>query len=163
MQSFRIYKRVTGKLKKHLANMKLTEKQIEEIADNLDCGMRCFYNLKTGEIKTILNFDSWIEADEVAWEEESKEIDENWGDYFEFVGFESHESFQIMADFAESLDNSSLQNKLISALNKRKPFQNFKWQIDNSGEFRQQWFDYKKMRYIQWIKKQMDLNNKNFE
>ena len=38
--------------KKHPANMKLTEKQIEEIADNLDCGMRCFYNLKSGEIKT---------------------------------------------------------------------------------------------------------------
>jgi hypothetical protein len=31
--------------------MKLNDKQIEEIADNLDCGMRCFYNLKTGEIK----------------------------------------------------------------------------------------------------------------
>ena len=34
--------------------MKPTEKQIEEIADNLDSGMRCFYNLKSGEIKTIL-------------------------------------------------------------------------------------------------------------
>jgi hypothetical protein len=52
--------------------MKLTEKQIEEIADNLDCGMRCFYNLKTGEIKTLLNLDSWIGADEEPWEEESK-------------------------------------------------------------------------------------------
>ncbi len=44
--------------------MKLTEKQIEEIADNMNCGMRCFYNLKTVEIKTILNFDSCIGADE---------------------------------------------------------------------------------------------------
>lgn len=78
--------------------MKLTEKQIEEIADNLDCGMRCFYHLKTGEIKTIINFDSWIGADEELWKEESNEIDENWCDYFEFVGFESHESFRIMAD-----------------------------------------------------------------
>lgn len=143
--------------------MKLTEKQIEEIADNLDCGMRCFYNLKSGEIKTILNFDSWIGADEEPWEEESNEIDENWSDYFEFIGFESHESFQIMADFTESIEDKGLQNKLISALNKRKPFQNFKWQVDNSGEFRQRWFDYKKMRYIQWIKEQIYLNNKDFE
>ena len=143
--------------------MKLTEKQIEEIADNLDCGMRCFYNLKSGEIKTILNFDSWIGADEEPWEEESNEVDENWSDYFEFIGFESHESFQIMADFAESIEDKGLQNKLISALNKRKPFQNFKWQVDNSGEFRQRWFDYKKMRYIQWIKEQIYLNNKDFE
>lgn len=143
--------------------MKLTEKQIEEIADNLDSGMRCFYNLKTGEIKTILNFDSWIEADEEPWEEESKEIDENLGDYFEFEGFESRDSFRIMADFAESIEDSRLQNKLINALNRPKPFQNFKWQIDNSGAYRQQWFDFKKMRYFEWIKEQIDLNKEDFE
>ncbi len=55
--------------------MKLTEKQIEEIAENLDCGLRCFYNLKTGEIKTKLNSDSWIGADLEPWEEEAEEID----------------------------------------------------------------------------------------
>jgi hypothetical protein len=38
--------------------MKPTEKQIHEIAQDLDCGMGCFYNLKTGEIKTLLNFDN---------------------------------------------------------------------------------------------------------
>ena len=142
--------------------MKLTESQIEEIADNLDCGMRCFYNLKTGEIKTLLNFDNWIGADEEPWEEESKEIDENWDDYFEFTGFETHESFRIMADFAERIDDPKLQDQLINALNRPKPFRNFKWQIDNSGEYRQQWFDYKKMRYVQWVKEQIDLNEQDF-
>ncbi|WP_339739448.1 UPF0158 family protein [uncultured Sunxiuqinia sp.] len=142
--------------------MKLTEKQIEEIADNLDCGMRCFYNLKTGGIKTLLNFDSWIGADEEPWEEEAKEIDENLDDYFEFEGFETHESFRIMADFAERIDDPKLQDQLINALNRPKPFRNFKWQIDNSGEYRQQWFDYKKMRYIQRVKEQIDLNGKDF-
>lgn len=44
--------------------MNLTIKQIEEIAENLDCGTKCYYNLKTGEIKTLLNFDSWDDADE---------------------------------------------------------------------------------------------------
>ncbi len=142
--------------------MKLTEKQIEEIADNLDCGMRCFYNFKTGEIKTLLNFDNWIGADEEPWEEESKEIDENWDDYFEFTGFEAHESFRIMVDFAERIDDTKLRDQLINALNRPKPFRNFKWQIDNSGEYRQQWFDYKKMRYVQWVKEQIDLNEQDF-
>ena len=113
--------------------MELTEKQIEEIAENLECGMRCFYNLTSGEIKTILNFNNWIGADEEPWEEELEEIEEHWDDYFEFVGFESHESFQIMVDFAESIDDHRLQNRLIGALNKRKPYQHFKWEIDNSG------------------------------
>ena len=142
--------------------MELTEKQIEEIADNLDCGMRCFYNFKTGEIKTLLNFDSWIGADEEPWEEEAKEIDENWDDYFEFTGFDTHESFRIMVDFAERIDDPKLQDQLINALNRSKPFRNFKWQIDNSGEYLQQWFDYKKMRYVQWVKEQIDLNESDF-
>ena len=143
--------------------MELTEKQIEKIADYLESGLRCFYNLRSGEIKSILNFNSWVGADEEPWEEELEEIDEHWNDYFEFVGFESHESFQIMADFAESIEDHRLQNRLIDALNKRKPFQHFKWEIDNSGKFRQQWFDYKKMCYIQWVKEQIDLKNMDFE
>ncbi|MCK4346279.1 MAG: hypothetical protein KAX05_13430 [Bacteroidales bacterium] len=139
--------------------MKLTDQQIKEIADNLDSGMRCFYNKQTGIIKTVLNFDSWIGADEEPWEEELKEIDENWSDYFEFKGMTSRESFNLMADFAESIDNPRLQDRLFNALNKSKPFQNFKWQIDNSGEYRQQWFDFKNMHYIELVKGQIDNNN----
>jgi hypothetical protein len=67
-----------------------------------------------------------------------------------------------MVDFAESVDDTKLRDKLISALNRPKPFQNFKWQIDNSGEYRQQWFDFKKMCYIQWVKEQIDLKNVDF-
>lgn len=136
--------------------MKLTEKQIEEIADNLDSGMRCFYNLKTDDLKIVINFNSWMSADEEPWAEDLKEIDENWGDYFEFSGMETHDSFRIMTDFTESVDNSKLQDRLINALNKSKPFRNFKWQIDNSDDYRQEWFKFKKSHYIEWVKDQMD-------
>jgi len=34
--------------------MKLTDKQIEEIADNLDCGMRCFYNFKSRDHRPVV-------------------------------------------------------------------------------------------------------------
>jgi hypothetical protein len=137
--------------------MKPTQKQIEEIAEFLDCGMNCYFNQKTGEIKTIMDFDSWIGSDEGPWEEDLKEIDKNWEDYLEFKGLESYESFQIMADFAERVDDKKLQDKLYNALNRRGPFQNFKWEIDNSGEYRQRWFDYKKMRYIEWVKEQLEV------
>lgn len=139
--------------------MKLTEEQIKDIAEELDCGMRCFYNLKTGEIKTILNFDNWLGADEEPWEDEIKEIEENWMDLFEFEEMDSRESFSVMADFAESIENAQLREKLINALNRPKPYRNFKWVIDNSGEYRQQWFDYKKSRYIEWVKDQIELYN----
>ncbi|WP_158857233.1 UPF0158 family protein [Lunatibacter salilacus] len=139
--------------------MKLSEKEIEEIADNLECGMKCYYNLKTGAIRTIINFDSFGGGDEEPWEEDIKEIEDNWRDYFEFEGFESRESFRIMAGFAEEVDDKKLRQKLFDALDRRKPFQNFKWEIDNSGEYRQKWFDYKRMRFIQHVKEQIDLKN----
>lgn len=150
------------KLEKHATGTKLSEEQIEEITDNLDCGITCFYSLKTGGINTLLNFDSWIGADQEPWEEEAKEIDENLNGYFEFEGLGPQASFQIKAEFAQRIDDPKLQGQLTNALNRPKPFRNSKWQIDNSVEFRQLWFDYKKMRYIQWVKGQIDINGKDF-
>jgi len=140
--------------------IKLTEQQINDIADFMDSGMKCFYNKSTGEIKTIPNFDSWIMADEEPWEEDLKELDENREDYLEFDNMSSRESFEVMADFAENIDDPILRNKLINALNKPKPFRNFKWQIDNSGEYRQIWFDFKRKRYIERVKEQIEEFNR---
>lgn len=67
-----------------------------------------------------------------------------------------------MASFADSVDDTRLQDKHINALNRSKPFRNFKWQIDNSGDYQQQWFDFKKIRYIQLVKDQIELNNEDF-
>ena len=136
--------------------MKLTDQQILEIVDNLDSGMRCFYNKKTGEIKTIFNSDSCFGADEKLLEEEREEIEENWEDYFEFERMSSRDSYEVMIDFAETVDNPELQDKLVNSLRMAKPFKNFKWQVDNSGEYRQKWFDYQKMHYIEWVKEQID-------
>ncbi len=140
--------------------IKLTEQQINEIADSLDSDMKCFYNKSTGEIKNIPNFDSCYMADEEPWEEYLKELEENREDYLEFDNMSSRESFEIMADFAENIDNPILRNKLINALNKSKPFRNFKWQIDYSGEYRQIWFDFKRKRYIEWVTEQLENFNR---
>lgn len=142
--------------------IKLTEEQIKEIADNLDSGFRSYYNKNTGELKSVINTENWLGADLEPCENEIEEIDENWDDYIEFDNLETHESFEIMEDFAESIDDAWLQEKLIHALNKSKPFRNFKWVIDNSGEYRQRWFDFKKARYIQVVKDKIELIN-NYE
>ena len=136
--------------------MELTDKEINEIAENLDCGLRCFFNLKTREIKTVLNLDSWQSADEELWEDALKEIEDNSSDYFEFEGMSSRDSFNSMVDFIDTIDNLRLQERLTRALNKSKLFRNFKWEIDNSGDYRQKWFDYKKVRFIEWVKAQIE-------
>jgi hypothetical protein len=124
--------------------MVLTEDQIKEIADGLEAGMKCYYNRLTGNIKTIIDFDSWIGADDELWKDDLNEIDEHFGDYFVFGNMTSHDSFNLMVDFVDLVVDSRIQTKLINALNKSKPFRNFKHVIDNSGEYRQQWFDFKR-------------------
>jgi len=68
-----------------------------------------------------------------------------------------------MVDFAEGVDDEKLQNKLINALNRKKPFQNFKWHIDNPVKIAKNGLISKKMRYIQWVNKQFILNHKKFQ
>jgi hypothetical protein len=139
--------------------MVLTDKQIKEIADGLEAGMKCYYNRLTGNIKTIIDFDSWIGADDELWEDDLNEIDEHFCDYFVFENMYSHDSFNLMVDFVDLVSDSRIQTKLINALNQSKPFRNFKNVIDNSGECRQQWFDFKRSRYIEWVQDQIDTEN----
>lgn len=145
--------------------MVLTDVKIREIADGLESGMKCYYNRLTGDIKTIIDFDSWIGADDELWEDDINEIDEHFGDYFVFENMSSNDSFNLMVDFVDVVDDSKIQSKLINALNKSKPFRNFKRAIDDSGEYRQQWFDFKMSRYIEWVKEQIDIENslRNYE
>lgn len=139
--------------------IKLTKDQIKEIAEELDCGMRCYINKATGEIKTVLNFKSWQTDDREPWEDVLKDLEENWDKYAEIDRMESHESFEIMADFAENVDSRELKDSLINALNRKHPFQNFKWVVDNSGPYRQKWFDFKNQRLIEWVENKLDEIN----
>lgn len=139
----------------------LTKEQIWSIAQDLDMGMRCFYHLKTGEIETTPNFhdSNWFGQDTEPWQEVLDKLDENWGEYFEFDRMTSLESFSLMEDFADTVDNKKLQDRLYKALNRSKPFRNFKWEIDNSGEYRQIWFDFKNNRLIEFVKIQIERYN----
>ena len=65
-----------------------------------------------------------------------------------------------MVDFTDLVDNSALREKLINSLYRSKPFRNFKWIIDNSGDYRQKWFEFKNQKYIEWVEKKIsELNS----
>jgi len=134
----------------------LTKDQIKEIAEQLDCGNRCYINKETGDIKTTPDFDNGY-ADEELWADVLEELEENWDKYIQIEKMESYESFNLMADFAESVDSKELRESLINALNKKHPFRNFKWVVDNSGPYRQKWFDFKNQRLIEWVKDQLEV------
>ena len=135
----------------------LTTKQINEIAQEIDCGLRCYLNLKTGRIISTPDFELNFDDGKEFYEEELEELENNWGDYAEIVRPRSSDSFRFMADFAEQLkDGNRLKDRLLDALNKNKPFSRFKLEIDNSGEFRQKWFDFKLAKLENWVTEKLE-------
>jgi len=60
-----------------------------------------------------------------------------------------------MSDFAEQLTDNKLQSQLFDALSRSKPFREFKFLIDNSGCFKQQWFDFKNKNLQDFVLRQL--------
>ena len=94
----------------------LSDDQIRAIAEDLECGFKCYLNKMTGEVKSILDFDQWPDGDVEARDEDMEEIEENFENYIEFEGMESYESFKLMEDFADSVPDAHLKSKLVNAL-----------------------------------------------
>ncbi|MBK9249605.1 MAG: hypothetical protein IPM69_16180 [Ignavibacteria bacterium] len=140
--------------------MTLTQEQVHDIAQELDCGFRCFLHSETGELLSIP-----VEAfngtmDTEFFEEDLEKLEENFLEYREIPRMESHDSFRIMEEFAEELtDNKRLQNRLLDALGQRKPFRGFKDIIDDSGDYREMWFAFKNQKLEDWVRD----HTQNFE
>lgn len=142
---------------------KFADTDIQEIAQQFDCGFRCFYHRQTGELLFIPDELKHVGMDLEAWSEEQEKLENDYDSYEEIEQLQTNDSFQIMADFAEQLSgNERLRNQLITALNNKHPFRNFKFIIDNSGSYRQQWFDFKNARLINWVRERLNTDTLNF-
>ena len=130
------------------------KKVVSEIAENLLVGMFCFFNPDTFEVETIPEaFVNDPEEFEMITGEtwESDDIKhENWQKCIEIEPMESRDSFKVMEYFVDEVRDNDMQNKLISALNRKKPFANFKYLIENSN-YRQAWFDFRQKQYEYYV------------
>ena len=136
----------------------MTEKEIDEIAENLIAVLTSYINRDSNEIIAIPDIDEFSDTYEF-WADQIKEIEENHDRYIAIEKMDSRDSFRIMERFTEYISNGALREKLLTALAKRKPFRNFKFEIDNAGPFRQKWFDFQKEQVVKWVKDQLELDN----
>ncbi|GAP71677.1 hypothetical protein SAMD00024442_16_32 [Candidatus Symbiothrix dinenymphae] len=130
---------------------KLPEKYrdiVKQMADSLSAGFVCFFNPDTLEMEDIPQS---LLREMVFDDDEDEESDEDspfnlnhdkWDKCTKIEPLESSESFVIMENFVEQLPNGSEKNRLIQALNGRKPFANFNNVIHNS-KYRENWFDFR--------------------
>lgn len=116
---------------------------IREIAQELDCGNDCYYNLKTNEIIAIPNFSQITNEEEFKafFQEDLEKVKKQKSDFIKIEVLKSFESFKIMERFVEQLNDLYFKSELQDLLQNKKPFQNFKHKIDHS-DFRQLWFDF---------------------
>lgn len=139
--------------------IKLTEAQLYEACEDLSMGMKVFYNLETGEINSIPDFDEFDADDDGLWEDLIKEVESNPKKNIELYKMSSHRSFEIMENFAQTVTDISLKNRLLNSLDRKHPFRNFKTEIDRNEHYRQQWFKFKENAYVQFIKEQIEELN----
>lgn len=122
------------------------KKVVSAIAENIDAGLICFLNPETLEIEDV-PFNLHDDPDELeALTGETIETlglkHQTWENCITIEPPDSHESFKIMEHFAQSLTDENIQSRLFDALNRKRPFANFKNIVENS-EFRQSWFNFK--------------------
>jgi hypothetical protein len=137
----------------------MTDEQINELADNLDSGLRCFVHKDKKTIVTTPDTINNPDSDSECWDDANEEIENNFDSYVEIEKMDSHESFRIMENFIGTIDNLPLHDRLEEAIKRPKPFANFKFHIDKSGHYRQKWFDFKKQQMIEWVRGQVIVND----
>lgn len=134
----------------------MSPEEIKEIAEELDCGMQAFVHKTSKALIFIPDQDQFYGNDMEPWEEQLNELETNRTAYFEVEKWKSFEAFEMMTEFAEQLtENAALQNQLLKALNKRKPFREFKFVIDNEDEYREKWFAFKDNWQQEYVRKKL--------
>ena len=109
-----------------------------------------FLNLKTGKIYPIISEFLPVQ------EEIKDDIEQNPDNYIEIIPIYSSESYQIMVNFAEQLNNNKVKNHLFKSLNQKSPFRGFKDVLLNYPDIRDQWFEFKDNESIKIAKKWLE-------
>ena len=143
--------------------MKIPTEMLNEIADNLEMGFTCYFNKDTSQLIAIPGeVDLYLDEDDdlyefEPWYEDAKIIKGSPDSFIQVEAIPTNESFQIMEDFIETVGDENLQQKLLRAIQMRKPFAHFKEEIHYAGEERERWFAFKRERMIEYVKEQLDI------
>lgn len=141
-----------------MSYLKYPKEIITNIAQKIDMGMICFLNTDTMEFDSVLgeSYDAYWTGDHNDLYREVYDKVDGWEHSIRIEPPESRQSFNIMERFIEDCipDNDTIKSRLWDAISRCKPFQNFKFIIDNS-KYRQRWFDFKQSQLEQFVLEQL--------
>jgi len=85
-------------------------------------------------------------------EDVSDEDTENEDRYFYIEPIPSHEGYEIMQDFAASVESDEIRDQMFDALERKKPFFNFKSTLADYPDIQKNFFEYKDIRLKEILK-----------
>ena len=141
--------------------MKVTLKQINQIAQELQSGLQVFINRADFEMRSIIDPDNSF-GDNEFWDEELEKIENEWTDYVIITKMDSRDEFEIMEAFVDEINDLTLRGDLVKILHRKSPFANFKAEIDLSS-YRKKWFEFRQMKYEIYVKELLILDKIEIE
>ena len=154
--------------------MKLTEEQLEKIAESIDAGFTCHINPDTGEIEESRENDEFEiipDEDDDDYEEfmesmpdwqketlkeniEQSERINSWKRLVIIEKPDSSEAFTFMQDFVEEIIPEPDKKSYRKALQGEGPFSNFNNLIHDS-EYLDDWRDFKKKKLVEYVREEL--------
>ena len=136
--------------------MEFSRDFLNQIADSLEAGEKCFIHKQTFEMITYPE-DCILELDpgNNAWREEMEKV-KNDANFIQVEKMSSRESFVVMEDFTESIQDQRIKTSLLIALRAKKPFSRFKRIVESLSEFRELWFAFRREKNITLVKEQLN-------
>lgn len=144
----------------------LNPEQIDEIAENIDMGMLCFYHIPSGRIVTLVSEVAEVDSDlgGLYSEEELKDrnqlddIEAHLDEYISFEKMSSRNAFEVMRSFALSYNHDTVKENLLLSLEKQHPFQSFKNALYSlPKDVSNEWYAFKNRKTRRWVEEQLEL------
>ena len=127
--------------------MEAREKLIKNALEALELtGMKHFIHKESFDLLSYPDEIMALDADMELFEDSIKEIENNPDNYVQVEPISSSEGFIIMEDFTDTVRNISKQNALMRALNRRNPFRQFRYALEDV-ELLESWYEYKNQAY----------------
>ena len=122
-----------------------------DIIDLLDDGEIVYIHRQTQEILSYPDPQRWGESEFIDLIEEVKARAEAEPDMFVVIDPpDPRDAYHIMEDFIFTVEDEQLRDRLLEALNSKKPFRYFRATVEDSP-LRDAWYDFKDARMKIWL------------
>ena len=143
-----------------MMQVSISPDQIKEIAQELDAGMKCFYHIPTGEVKSYPDeLRGHAGFEEEFWEDIIEQVESLPEEFVAFQSMESFESFRVMETFINNIEEEKIQRHFQYAIALKKPFQQFNYLLHDYPGLQEQWFDFKNLHLIEYVQQQLKSYN----